>query len=83
MRGRRKFCVVGLQEDGRHALSNINRAVSMKIAIEDRKRCNILANRESLKTVSQRRGIDAMKRSYLSNLKMLTFTKQMIIIDNI
>ncbi|MPC67770.1 hypothetical protein E2C01_061954 [Portunus trituberculatus] len=30
--------------------------VTMKIAIKDRKRCNILAVRKRLKTVSQKRG---------------------------
>ena len=31
---------------GRHIASKINRAVSIKIAIEDGKRCNILAKRD-------------------------------------
>ena len=46
MRGGRKSCIVRPQEDGRHAVSKINRAVNMKIAIEDSKGCNILAERE-------------------------------------
>ena len=58
MRGRRKFYAARPQEEGRHAFSKINRAVSMKIVIEDSKRCNILEVRERLKTVSQRRGVD-------------------------
>ena len=33
----------------------------MKIVIEDRKRCNIPAERERLKTVSQRRRVDETK----------------------
>ena len=61
MRGRRKSCAARPQEDGRHAVSKINRAVSMKIGIEDSKRCNIPAKRESLKTVSQRRGVNVTK----------------------
>ena len=61
MRGRRKSHVVRLQEEGRYAVSMINRAVSMKMTIEDSKRCNIPTKRERLKTVSQRRGVDEMK----------------------
>ena len=57
VRGRRKACAVRPQEDGRHAFSNINRVVSMKITIEDSKGCNILAKRERLKTVIQRREV--------------------------
>ena len=45
MRGRRKSCAACPQE-GRHAVSKINRAISMKITIEDSKRCNILAKRK-------------------------------------
>ena len=52
---KKKFCVARLQE-GRHAVSKINRAVSMKIAIENSKRCNIPHKGERLMTVSQRRG---------------------------
>ena len=36
----------------RHAVSESSRGVSMKIAAEDGKRCNITAKRERLKTVS-------------------------------
>ncbi|MPD01703.1 hypothetical protein E2C01_097243 [Portunus trituberculatus] len=53
MRGRRKPCAARLQEEGRHAVSKISRTVSMKIAIKDRKRCNISAVRKKLKTDSQ------------------------------
>ena len=60
-RGERKKSVARLQEEGKHAVSKINRAVSMKIAIEDSKRCNILEKRERLKTVSKRRGVDDKK----------------------
>ncbi|MPC75915.1 hypothetical protein E2C01_070315 [Portunus trituberculatus] len=35
--------------------------VSMKIAIKDRKGCNISAVRKRLKTVNQRRGVDKTK----------------------
>ena len=50
-----------LQERVRHAVRKINRAITMKIAIEDSKRCNIPVKRERLKTVSQRRGVDEME----------------------
>ncbi|MPC47083.1 hypothetical protein E2C01_040818 [Portunus trituberculatus] len=33
----------------------------MKIAIKDRKRCNISAVRNKLMTVNQMRGVDALK----------------------
>ena len=56
VRGRRKSCAGRPQEDGRKAVSKINRAVSMKIAIEEIKGYNISAKRKTLKTVSQRRG---------------------------
>ena len=59
--GRRKSCGVRQQKDGRHAVCKIDRAVCMKIAIEDRKRCSISVKRERLKTVSQRRGVDETK----------------------
>ena len=49
--GRRKSCAVRPQEDGRQAVSKINRTISMKIAIEDSKRCNTTMKRERLKTV--------------------------------
>ena len=42
VREKRKSCVAWLQEDGRYAVSKINRAVSMKITIKDSKRWNIL-----------------------------------------
>ena len=45
LRERRKSCVARLQKEGRYAVSEINRAVSTKTAIEDSKRCNILAKR--------------------------------------
>ena len=56
-----KVCAARPQEDGRHADSKINRAVSIKTTIEDSKRFNIPAKRERLKTVSRRRGIDETK----------------------
>ncbi|MPC42524.1 hypothetical protein E2C01_036146 [Portunus trituberculatus] len=60
MRGRGRPWGGRLKEE-RHAVSKINRAVSMKIAIKDRKGCNISAVRNRLKTVSQRR-VDETKR---------------------
>ncbi|MPC42340.1 hypothetical protein E2C01_035960 [Portunus trituberculatus] len=61
MRGRRKACAVRPLEDGRHAVSKISRAASMKIEIKDRKVYNILAMRKRLKTVNQRREVDEAK----------------------
>ena len=55
----RKSCAVRSQEAERHTVSKINRPVNMKI--DDSKSCNILAKRERLKTVSQRRGVDETK----------------------
>ena len=49
-----------MEMKGRHAVSEIRRAVSMKIA--ESKRGNIAAMRNKLKTVSQRRGVDKTKR---------------------
>ncbi|MPC21043.1 hypothetical protein E2C01_014016 [Portunus trituberculatus] len=54
MRGRRKSCERGCKKRG-------GIAVSMKIAIKDRKKCNISAVRKRLKTVSERRGVDETK----------------------
>ena len=46
---------------GRHAVSEIRIAVSMKIAVKESKRGNITAMRKRMKTVSQRRGVDKTK----------------------
>ncbi|MPC11527.1 hypothetical protein E2C01_004194 [Portunus trituberculatus] len=54
MRGRRKPCAAGPQEEGRHAVSKI-------IAIKYSERCNISAVRKRLKTVSQKREVDETK----------------------
>ena len=62
VRERRKSCAAARpQGEVRHAVSKINRAVRMKIAIEDSKRCNIAVVRKRLKTVSQRKGVDKKK----------------------
>ena len=61
MRGRDKSCAARLREQGRHAVSKIRRAVSIKIAVQESKRDNIGAMRKRLKTVSQRRGVDKTK----------------------
>ena len=57
MRGRAKTCASRPWEQGRHAVSKIRGAVSMKIALKKSKRGNIAAVRKRLKTVSQRRGV--------------------------
>ena len=54
VRGRGKSCAARLWEQGRHAVSKIRRAVSMKITVKDSKRGNIAAMRKRFKTVSQR-----------------------------
>ena len=59
MRGS-KSCAARPLEQGKHAVSEIRRTVSMKIAVVS-KRGNIAAMRKRLKTVSQRRGDDKTK----------------------
>ncbi len=54
----RKSRAVRPREEGRHVASNFRRAVSMKIAIKDRKGGNIAARLYGLKTVSKRRGTE-------------------------
>ena len=54
----RKPCAVRLQEEGRLAVNKINRAFSVRMVIEDSKRCNIPMLRERLKTVSLKKGVD-------------------------
>ena len=54
-------CAVRPQEKGRHAVSKIRRAGSMKIAVKESKRSNIAVMRKRLETVSQRRGVDKTK----------------------
>ena len=61
MRGRSKSCAVRPREQGRHAVSEIRRAVSMEVAVKESKRGNIAAMRKGLKTVSQRKGVDKTK----------------------
>ena len=57
MRGRGKSCAARPPEQERHAVSEIRRAVSMKIAVKESQRGNIAAMRKRLKTISQRRGV--------------------------
>ena len=63
VRGRGKSCAARPREQGRHAVSKIRRAVSMKKAVKESKRGNIAAMRKTLKTGSQRRGVDKTKSS--------------------
>ena len=58
MRGSGKSCAARPRKQGRHAVSKIRTAVSMKISVKERKRGNIAAMRKRLKTVNQRRGVD-------------------------
>ena len=64
VRGRGKSCAARPQEQGRHAVSKIRRAVSMKIAVKKSKRGNIATMRKRLKTVSQRRGVDKKTENF-------------------
>ena len=61
MRGRGKSCAARPREQGRHAVSEIRRAVSMKIVVKDSKRGNISAMIKRLKTISHGRGVDKTK----------------------
>ena len=61
MRESRESCAARPREGGRHAVSKIRRAVTMKIAVEERERSNITTVFERLKTVSQRWGVDETK----------------------
>ena len=54
----RKASVARPQEEGRHAVSKFRRAVSMKIAIKDRKSCNITAELERRKAASKSRAVN-------------------------
>ena len=54
VRERSKSCAARPREQRRHAVSEIRRAVSMKIAVKESKRGNIAAMRKGLKIVSQR-----------------------------
>ncbi|MPC33187.1 Myotubularin-related protein 13 [Portunus trituberculatus] len=47
VRERRKPCAVRPEEEEKHAISKIRRAVGMKIAIEDNKRLNILEDQQN------------------------------------
>ena len=51
VRGRGKSCVERPREQGRHAISKIRTAVSMKIAVKESNRGNIAALRKRLKIV--------------------------------
>ena len=61
MRERSKSNAARPREQGRHAVSEIRRAVSMEVGIKESKRGNIAAMRKRLKIVSQRRGVDKTK----------------------
>ena len=60
MRGS-KSCAARPLEQGKHAVSEIRRAVSMEVAVKESKKGNIAVMRKRLKTVSQRRGVDKTK----------------------
>ena len=63
MRERRKPCAERLLFGWRHAVNKINRAVSIKLAKGNTKRCTILALRKRLEIVSERRGVDETESS--------------------
>ncbi len=54
----RKSSVAWSQEEGKHAVSRFRRAVSMKIVIKDKTRCNITAEFERSKIASKSRAVD-------------------------
>ena len=56
-----RSCAARPREQERHVVSKIREAVSIKIAVKDSKRDNIVPMRKTLKTVSQRRGEDKTK----------------------
>ena len=58
LRGRGKSCAARPREQGRHAVIEIRRAVSMVVGVRESKKSNIAAMRKRLKTVSQRRRVD-------------------------
>ena len=51
----------GRGEWGRYAVSKFRRAVTMKTAVEDKQRCNIMIVFKGLKTISQRSRDDEAK----------------------
>ena len=55
MKGRRKSFAARPLKKGRHADSKINRAVSMKTAIDESKRYNIATLREAENSQSEKR----------------------------
>ena len=61
MRVSRKSCVARPWEERRHAVSKFRRAISMKITVENNKRCNIAVECKEFKTVSKRRRINKTK----------------------
>ena len=48
----RKWCAARPREGRSHAVSKFRRAISMKITVEDSKRCNFAAECKRLKIVS-------------------------------
>lgn len=45
---------MGLREDGRQTLRKFSRAITMKTAVENIKRCNTAADSENLKTIKEK-----------------------------
>ncbi|MPC91387.1 hypothetical protein E2C01_086422 [Portunus trituberculatus] len=64
VRRRRKPCTARPQEEERQAVSKIRRAVSMKIAVEDSKKCNISAVRKKAED-SQSEELGELVRRYM------------------
>ena len=58
---RRNPCVARSQKEGKRAVRKIRRIVSMKMTIENNRRCNIPGVRKRLKRVSQKRRVDKTK----------------------
>ena len=65
MRGRGKSCAARPQEQGRHAVTTIRRAVTMKIEVKESKRANIAAMRKKLR--QSVRGEELLRRKALDS----------------
>ncbi len=57
----RKSSAAGPQEEGKHAVSKFRKAVSMKIAVKDRKRCSFTAEFDRRKIPSKSKVDDESK----------------------
>ncbi|MPC46588.1 hypothetical protein E2C01_040310 [Portunus trituberculatus] len=75
-------CAARSWEEGRHAASKIKRAVGMKIAVEDSKRCNTAAVKKRLKTILCCRDIFLPQKSHLRHCRRTHLTLNTIAITS-